>query len=315
MSMIRMIAEIIWRVIKVVFKVVLAAVILAVILLVILSFRDSAPRNYTRKTETGGEIEAAYLADGSYHAKKKGYEAEDKDQKKYTVYYPAELEESDRAYPVIIMVNGTGVKASKYEAVLKHYASWGFIAAGNEHPSSGTGLSTDMTYEFLVSANENDPLLGGHVDLERIGIEGHSQGGAGVLTELSVSTYKEMIRTGIALSPTHEETAHAYGWMYDLSEIDVPVLMMAGTESEFETQLVIPLEAMKAMYEKIPADKAMMRRIGADHGKMLYTADGYATAWMMWQLQGDEYAAKAFTGADPEILRNDLYTDQKMSIE
>ena len=39
-----------------------------------------------------------------------------------------------------------------------------------------------------------------------------------------------------------------------------------------------------------------MRRIGAEHGQMLYIADGYVTAWFMWQLQGDEEASKAFIG-------------------
>lgn len=39
-----------------------------------------------------------------------------------------------------------------------------------------------------------------------------------------------------------------------------------------------------------------MRRIGAEHGQMLYIADGYVTAWFMWQLQGDEEASKAFNG-------------------
>ena len=44
---------------------------------------------------------------------------------------------------------------------------------------------------------------------------------------------------------------------------------------------------------------------------MLYCADGYVTAWFMWQLQGDEYAAGAFTGDEPEIMKNRLYQDQK----
>ena len=71
---------------------------------------------------------------------------------------------------------------------------------------------------------------------------------------------------------------------------------------------------MNEMFNKIPAsDKAMARRIGADHGMMLYTADGYATAWLMWQLQGDQEAAKAFTGDNPELLNNLLYQDQKIN--
>lgn len=58
----------------------------------------------------------------------------------------------------------------------------------------------------------------------------------------------------------------------------------------------------------------MARRKDADHGDMLYFADGYVTAWFMWQLQGDSEAAKAFVGDNAEILSNELYQDQKSNL-
>ena len=54
----------------------------------------------------------------------------------------------------------------------------------------------------------------------------------------------------------------------------------------------------------------MAVRKGAAHGDMLYSADGYVTAWFMWQLQGDSEAAKAFVGNNPELLSNAMYQDQ-----
>ncbi len=72
---------------------------------------------------------------------------------------------------------------------------------------------------------------------------------------------------------------------------------------------------MIEMYNKIPSLKAMARRIGAEHGQMLYSADGYVTAWFMWQLQGDEEARKAFNGDNPEIRNNKLYQDVQLSVE
>jgi len=77
--------------------------------------------------------------------------------------------------------------------------------------------------------------------------------------------------------------------------------------------MVIPIEKMINMYNKILASKVMMRRIGAEHGQMLYSADGYVTAWFMWQLQDNEEASKAFTGDNPEIMQNELYQDQKIN--
>ena len=48
---------------------------------------------------------------------------------------------------------------------------------------------------------------------------------------------------------------------------------------------------------------------------MLYSADGYVTAWFMWQLQNDPNAAKAFTGDTPELANNELYQEQRIDLD
>ena len=58
----------------------------------------------------------------------------------------------------------------------------------------------------------------------------------------------------------------------------------------------------------------MAVRKGAAHGDMLYSADGYVTAWFMWQLLGDSEAAKAFVGNNPELLSNAMYQDQRIDL-
>ena len=278
-----------------------------------LGSRPAVPVDYQKATETGGEIEAQYMNKGSHKVKHFTVEADDV-LIKHLVYYPAELENSDLKCPVIFSLNGTGIAGSKYTAVFEHFASWGFIVLGNEDPSTGFGITADKMYDFLVSQNNdmNSPLYN-KIDFDNIGLIGHSQGGAGVFSALSIVETSDKYKTGVALSPTHEEMAHALTWMYDLEKVSVPVLMMAGTETDFETQSVIPIDKMNAMFDKLASDvKVMARRKGADHGKMLYSANGYAAAWFMWQLQNDEEAAKAFIGSDPELLRNPLYQDQKI---
>lgn len=49
--------------------------------------------------------------------------------------------------------------------------------------------------------------------------------------------------------------------------------------------------------------------MNAEHGDMQERTDGYMTAWMLWQLQGDEDAARVFIGEDAEILSNQLWQD------
>lgn len=302
------------KILKIIGILFLVLILLVVAFLVYLSSIPAVPNNYTKTVKTGGEIEAKYLAMGSYKVKNIKSEATELTKFNY-VYYPEELESSNESYPVIVVLNGTGVLPDKYKALFKHLASWGFIVVGTDDGSSGFGTSADETVVFIEKANsDKDSLFYGKIDLENIGITGHSQGGAGVFTAISIMDQKGKYKTAVSLSPTHEETAHAFGWNYDLTKISIPVLMIAGTVGEFETEAVIPFDKMTAMYEKIPSEKAMMRRIGAEHGQMLYSADGYVTAWFMWQLQNDEEAAKAFIKENPEVLENELYQDQKIDL-
>lgn len=300
---------------KIIGIILLTPIVLIIGLFVFLSFAKAVPKNYTKKVKTGGDIEAKYLAMGEY--KVKSTKSESSELTKYTyVYYPEELENSNKKYPVVVVLNGTGVLPKKYKALFEHLASWGFIVIGSDDPSTGFGKSADETIEYIKKANdEKESVLYGKIAIDNIGITGHSQGGAGVFTSISITEHKDAYKTAVALSPTHEETALAFGWNYDLTKISIPTLMIAGTQGDFETQAVIPPEKMIAMYEKIPSSKVMMRRIGAEHGAMLYIADGYVTAWFMWQLQNEEEASKAFIGDNPEILKNKLYQDQKIDVK
>lgn len=303
------------KVLKVAGVIVLTVIVMVTGLLGFISLRPAAPHHYTRKTNTGGDLEAKYLSLGPCKTSHLTSEVEGI-LEKFTIFYPAELEDSDNIYPAVIMVNGTGIPATKYKSVLKHLASWGFVVVGNEDPSSGSGESTEITLRYLLSENENDASIFHHkIDTDNIGLEGHSQGGAGVFSALSITEHKDLYKAAVALSPTQEETAAALGWPYELDKINVPLFMLAGTQGEFETQMVLPIEAMNTMYDKIPSSKAMARKVGMEHGQMLYSADGYATAWLLWHLQGDEEAANIFAGASPEIINNSLYQDQKIDLE
>ena len=59
-------------------------------------------------------------------------------------------------------------------------------------------------------------------------------------------------------------------------------------------------------------DKVIARRVNADHGDMLRSADGYMTAWFMYWLKGDTAAGNAFFGMNAEILTNSNWQDIKV---
>ena len=219
-----------------------------------------------------------YMAAGSYEI---GYfeadYAENADIKKIEIWYPEELETSSEQYPVVVFVNGTGVAASRYKPVFEHLASWGFIAIGNEDPSTWEGKKADATLSWLLAANEDETSIFYHrVDTNNIGITGHSQGGVGVFHAINETEHKELYKCAVSLSPTQEDMAEALKMPYDSSKTAIPVMILAGAPND-----VISLEGLNDRVKKISAGVVVARRSNTDHGQMLYSGDGYVTAWFM----------------------------------
>ena len=302
--------KLVLKILKVVGIIFLVLVALIVALLFWLSTRPFVPNNYTKTVDTGGEIEAKYLSMGAHEVKYTEAEAPG-DWKKFEAWYPEELETSGDTYPVVVFANGTGVYASKYKALFKHLASWGFIVLGNEDPSTCTGASAEATLVWLLEQNSDpDSVFYRKVDTEHIGISGHSQGGVAVFNAVSEQPHGNLYTCAVSLSPTEWAVAMAIGLTYDPSKMSVPALILAAPEKD-----VITPEGVRNLSDTIPADTVTALRPGMDHGKMLYSADGYVTAWFMWQLRGDREAARAFIGEYPEILNNVMYQDARINLK
>jgi len=296
--------------------IVLVVIILALIIgISILSKMPSPGENYFEKIETGGEIEAKYLKEGKYET---SYYEEKAPQiyEKYEIYYPSELENSNKKYPVIVVCNGTGWKASKSISILKHYASWGFIVIGTEETYSWNAFAAEMSVRHLErlngtqTINDKENMFYQKIDFDNVGVIGHSQGGVGVFNSLTNIDCKDTFKTGIALSPTNKVLAEGLEWFYDVSKIAVPVMLISGEGGGDDW--VVTGEQLEDIYNDISSSKVMLRRKNAPHGVTNYYEDGYVIAWFMWQLQGDKEASYAFIGDNPEILSNKLYQDQKI---
>lgn len=283
----------------------IAGLVLLVLILLIAGFlfwlsrRPFVPNNYTQTAETGGVLEAKYLAMGPYEVKQVEDEAPE-DWKEFVAYYPAQLEDSGDRWPAVVFVNGTGVYASKYPALFRHLASWGFIVLGNEDPGTFFGDSADATLAWLLEQNEDpDSVFYQKVDTAHMGLSGHSQGGVGVFNAISEQPNGGLYTCAVSLSPTQEDLAAALNIPYDPSKTVIPTLVLAGTSND-----VITPEGMEKLYGKLGGPKAMALRTDTDHGSMLYSGDGYVTAWLMYWLRGDEEAGKAFWGEAPELAGN-----------
>lgn len=270
------------------------------------NFRSEAP------------LEMKYSQLGSYETAYTEFASDNESIGKIRVWYPKELEESDRIYPMIVVVNASGTPAAKYEPFFKRLSSWGFIVVGNEDPQTGTGETTSETLDFMLNLPA-DSVIFGRIDYANIGIVGYSQGGAGAicaLTNYDNGKYYKTIFTGSAAYPL---LAKNMGWEYDVSKIQVSYFMTAGTGKSDDSGTdpnsgfggVCPLSALVENYNNIPDSviKMRARAAGAEHEEMLARTDGYMTAWMLYQLYGDEEAGQAFLGEDAEILSNANWQD------
>ncbi len=277
--------------------------------------------DYNVTVKTGGPIEARYLADGEYSVFYRSL-ASIQDFDKFEIFYPSVIADGTEKWPVVIFSNGTGVKASYYTSLLAHLSSWGFIVMGTEEPNSWNGFSSEMCIRLIKKLNETEVIDGwddnpfyGHVDTDRIGVSGHSQGGVGVINAATENKNGSLVKTIYSASPTNMELAEGLMWDYDPSLVSCPIFLVSSTGNADES-LVVSGAQLDAIYDAVPdtVTKVKARRNDADHGDMLSYADGYMTAWFMWQLRGDEEAAKAFIGDDAEILTNSLYQDQRINI-
>ena len=106
--------------------------------------------------------------------------------------------------------------------------------------------------------------------------------------------------------------AHGLEWDYDATLVNIPIMLISGAGGGDDW--VVTGEQLESIYSDIAHSKIMARRNDTPHGEVLYSEDGYVTAWFMWQLQGDKNAAKAFVGDDAEILKNPLYQNQQAEI-
>ena len=296
----------------------LIPVVIAAILGGLYLYADNKPdiiKGYEKSIQTGGSLEAQYLQHGAYDVKKFTAKAETPISM-YTIYYPSELETIMQAYPMILVVNGTGGKATKYEPQFELYASWGFIVVGTQDKGTGTGVTTIKTLHYMLDQNENAGSIFYHkIDTDNIGITGFSQGGAAVFNVITKYEEARYFKAAAPLSPVCEKTAlQTTNYPYDSAEVKCPILVMAGTSGEFETDLVSPLEEMNKQYDKITSPKALARRVGMTHDNMMYSAGGYVMAWFKWLLQGDKEAAKVFIGDLPELMSNSMYQDQKIDL-
>ena len=253
--------------------------------------------SYITKNKTSFPIENRYRNYGIYASSDITFESvKIENAKNIKVYYPNEMIlYPGKKYPLVIMVNGTGVEYPKYEATFKHLSSWGIIVAGNDDPSTADGNSAIKTMQYMLNLNnQKDSIFFNKIDPEKIGISGHSQGGAGTFNAITKhGDLSKSFKCAFASSATTKSL---------IDNIPIMIVISNGNVDKG----ICPLNESKENFDKIGGNikKVFGVRKNVDHGDMLVAHDPYMTAWFCFILKSDEEAGKAFSGQDPEFLRN-----------
>ncbi|HHP7231991.1 MAG TPA: alpha/beta hydrolase, partial [Xenococcaceae cyanobacterium] len=114
------------------------------------------------------------------------------------IYFPAVSANSSKSFPTAIFLPGALVDKSFYSSYATQVASYGFVVVVPNNTVSlpqfdFEGLLPEASqinaiYDFILTESDNaNSQLGGIVDPEKLGLLGHSQGGAVGLTAVEDS--------------------------------------------------------------------------------------------------------------------------------
>ncbi len=214
--------------------------------------------------------------------------------------------------PTVVMLNGTGLKALHYRPVFEHLASWGFVVIGNDDSNAWNGRSALVSLDKAIFQNSivSSPLYQ-RIDLDRIGVVGHSQGAMGAI---NAATEDDRFKVLYAASCPQKSLAKKLDWSYSMKTISIPTMLVAGTE--WIDRHISPLDSLLHLAEELPDTTPMLlgRLKGIEHRFVLHDGDAYMTAWLRHFLANDADAAAALASDNPEILNNPRWQNVNIHI-
>jgi pimeloyl-ACP methyl ester carboxylesterase len=239
----------------------------------------------------------------------------------YDLFTPSNYRALPFASPIITWGNGTGASPGMYSTLLNHFSSYGFTVIASTLPNTGSGREIDAAAHYLVAQDgQKDSPFFHHLNVREVAAVGHSQGATGVVRAAVADP--ALITTVITFSLPAE--------IYSLPNPDCATSADCTPKPWLLTQPIFfistlgPEDAFIANpavehldFDDVPRHAAMgvIFQSGskdADHSSIQNTAAGgdpqgelgYPTAWLEYQLLGNAKAAKAFTGANPELEHN-----------
>ncbi|MFE5138940.1 alpha/beta hydrolase family protein [Streptomyces fagopyri] len=243
------------------------------------------------------------------------------------VWYPGTTAGADApvaagSHPGLAFGHGFFQDISKYESLLKHYASWGFIAVapksqGGLFPShSGFADDLNASLTWLTAQNTaSGSRFAGRVDTAHLGLSGHSMGGGAALLAAGRNSAAKAVST-LAAAETNPSAVAASG------TLNIPAQYVAGSADS----IAGVADNQQKMYDAKPSP-AQLRvitggfhcgfvdssGIGCDSGSLTRAAQqkltqGITTAYLLYTLGGDSSLYDQVWGSAAQNLAGVVYS-------
>jgi pimeloyl-ACP methyl ester carboxylesterase len=213
----------------------------------------------TRTLPEGGLVEIWYPADESAAGGSASYNVRDFLAPEIAALLTGDVDDSfvidatrdapaasDGPFPIVLFSHGASSFRTQSSHLAGHLASWGMVTASTDHPSrdllnslggtaEGQPPSVDQmrSMRTYLTTLDDDPILGGALDNDRVALGGHSAGG-GTIAEVALD---EGILGYVSYASGLRDTVP-----------DVPSLFMAG-----ELDAIIEASRTAEAFELAPA--------------------------------------------------------------
>ncbi len=201
----------------------------------------------------------------------------------YDIVRPMQLGEDGRRHPIISWNNGTRYQIDRYQDLLDHWASHGFVVMGAHTNRTAGGAVHKTAIDWLVAENARaGSVYFGMLDLTKIGAAGHSQGGGATITAGANVPGPTGIVTTMPLMPIS-----AFDRVH-LEQHAASMLIVSATEDARANRV-----ADQALAD-VTTEFVDAQFVGVHEDAMNPGIHGATVAWFRYQLMGDMSAKAQF---------------------
>jgi hypothetical protein len=201
----------------------------------------------------------------------------------YDIVRPMRLGEEGRKHPIVSWNNGTVYEIDRYQDLLDHWASHGFVVIGGHTNSTAGGAVHKAAIDWLFAESARaGSVYFGMLDLTKIGASGHSQGGGATITAGADVPGPSGIVTTLPLMPiSRYERSH-------LAQHVASMLVVSATDDERANRV-----ADEALAD-VTTELVDAQFVGVHEDAMNPGIHGGTVAWLRYQLMGDLNAKAQF---------------------